>query len=83
MMSLYFWLYMSVSVSVSVVYVNTSFPLATNDLDIVISHIDTTLQVVTIQQFLVLVFDTDIGRLCAFKEYKEIYVNRISRIQNE
>ena len=40
------------------------FPWLVNDLDIVISYIGITLQVVTIQKFLVLVFDTEIGRLC-------------------
>ena len=44
------------------------FPSLANDLDIVISYIGITLQVVTIQKFLVLGFDTEIGRLCAFKD---------------
>ena len=43
------------------------FPKLANDLDIVISYIGITLQEVTIQKFLILVFDTEIGRLCAFK----------------
>ena len=38
-----------------------------NDLGIVISYIGMTLQVVTIQKFLVLLFDNEIDKLCALK----------------